>query len=232
MAATTFVPYAKTAGLPNKGGIKIRLIIEDHGGRPERGQAIAERMITQEKVHILQGAFQSAVAAPASQVAEKYGIPFRDRIVRSAAADRARIQDLLSVTPTTEDIARDFFAFLDELRKDKGVPLKNLGVIHINDNWGSSLAKAAEGAYRPERGRQADGDQLPDPDHRSAERGAEAQERRPRHPASGVARLGRDPRHAHLPGAWLHPERDPRDGRELRFARLHEGARQERRLRL
>jgi len=45
-------------------------------------------------------------------------------------------------------IARDFFAFLDELRKDKGVPLKNLGVIHINDNWGSSLAKAAEGAYR------------------------------------------------------------------------------------
>src|SRR5262245_52311761 len=54
------LPFAKGEGLPNKGGIKIRLIIEDTGGRPERAQAIAERMITQEKVHLLQGAFQSA----------------------------------------------------------------------------------------------------------------------------------------------------------------------------
>ncbi|MGH7186727.1 MAG: ABC transporter substrate-binding protein, partial [Pseudomonadota bacterium] len=55
------LPFAKTQGIPSKGGMKIRLIIEDHGGRPERGQAIAERMITQEKVHLLSGAFHSAV---------------------------------------------------------------------------------------------------------------------------------------------------------------------------
>jgi len=142
------LPFAKGTGLPNKPGMKIRLIIEDHGGRPERGQAIAERMITQEKVHILQGAFQSAVAAPASQVAEKYGIPFVTGSSEAPTLTERGFKTFFSVTPTTEDIARDFFAFLDELRKDKHVPLKNLGVIHINDNWGSSLAKAAEGAYR------------------------------------------------------------------------------------
>ena len=31
------LPFAKTQGIPSKGGAKIRLIIEDHGGRPERG---------------------------------------------------------------------------------------------------------------------------------------------------------------------------------------------------
>jgi branched-chain amino acid transport system substrate-binding protein len=142
------LPYAKTAGLPNKGGIKIRLIIEDHGGRPERGQAIAERMITQEKVHLLSGAFHSAVAAPASQVAEKYGIPFVTGGSEAPTLTERGFRTFFSVTPTTEDIARDFFAFLDELRKEKGVPLKNLSVIHVNDNWGSSLAKAAEGNYK------------------------------------------------------------------------------------
>ncbi|MBM3531299.1 MAG: hypothetical protein FJX62_24765 [Alphaproteobacteria bacterium] len=142
------LPFAKTAGLPNKGGIKIRLIIEDHGGRPERGQAIAERMITQEKVHLIQGAFHSAVAAPASQVAEKYGIPFVTGSSEAPTLTERGFKTFFSVTPTTEDIARDFFTFLDDLRKEKGVPMKNLSVMHVNDNWGSSLAKAAEGNYK------------------------------------------------------------------------------------
>lgn len=142
------LPFAKTEGLPNKGGAKIRLIIEDHGGRPERGQAIAERMITEEKVHLLLGAFHSAVAAPASQVAEKYGIPFVTGGSEAPTLTERGFKTFFSVTPTTEDIARDFFSFLDDLRKDKGVPLKNLSVIHVNDNWGSSLAKAAEGNFK------------------------------------------------------------------------------------
>ena len=103
------LPFAKTLGIPSKNGAKIRLIIEDHGGRPERGAAIAERMITQEKVHILQGAFHSAVAAPASQVAEKYGIPFVTGGSESPALTERGFKTFFSVTPTANDIARDFF---------------------------------------------------------------------------------------------------------------------------
>lgn len=142
------LPYAKTAGLPGKGGAKIRIFIEDHGGRPERGQAIAERLITQEKVHIIQGAFHSAVAAPASQVAEKYGIPFVTGSSEAPTLTERGFKTFFSVTPTTEDIARDFFSFLADLSKEKGVPLKSLGVMHVNDAWGASLAKAAEGNYK------------------------------------------------------------------------------------
>jgi branched-chain amino acid transport system substrate-binding protein len=142
------LPYAKTEGIPSKGGAKIRLIIEDHGGRPERGAAIAERMITQDKVHIIQGAFHSAVAAPASQVAEKYGIPFVTGTSEAASLTERGFTTFFSVTPTSNDIARDFFSFLTEIAKEKNVSLKTLGVMHVNDNWGSSLAQASGALYK------------------------------------------------------------------------------------
>ena len=47
--------------------------------------------------------------------------------------------------PTTSIVFGGSYVNQDEVRKEKGVPLKTLGVIHVNDNWGSSLAKAAEG---------------------------------------------------------------------------------------
>jgi branched-chain amino acid transport system substrate-binding protein len=142
------LPLAKTQGIPSKNGAKIRLIIEDHGGRPERGAAIAERMITQDKVHILQGAFHSAVAAPASQVAEKYGIPFVTGGSESPALTERGFKTFFSVTPTANDIARDFFTFIQDMSREKNVPLRTLGVIHVNDNWGSSLAQASERMYK------------------------------------------------------------------------------------
>lgn len=142
------LPFAKTAGIPSKGGARIRLFIEDHGGRPERGAAIAERMITQDKVHVLQGAFHSAVAAPASQVAEKYGIPFVTGGSESPALTERGFKTFFSVTPTANDIARDFFAFVSEMSKERKVPLKTLGVMHVNDNWGSSLAQAGQRLYK------------------------------------------------------------------------------------
>ena len=141
-------PFAKTAGLPGKGGAKIKLILEDHAGAPERGASIAERMIVQEKVHILQGCFQSSVCATATQVAEKHGIPFVTGTSESPALTERGFRTLFSVTPTADDIARDFFTFLKEQSAKHSVQLKSIAVMHVNDVWGSSLAKAAGQSYK------------------------------------------------------------------------------------
>jgi branched-chain amino acid transport system substrate-binding protein len=141
-------PFAKTAGLPGKGGAKIKLIIEDHAGLPERGASIAERMIVEEKVQILQGCFQSSVCATATQVAEKYGVPFVTGTSESPDLTERGFHTFFSVTPTADDIARDFFTFLKEQSSKHSVPLKSIAVMHVNDVWGSSLAKAAEASYK------------------------------------------------------------------------------------
>ncbi|HEX7967229.1 MAG TPA: ABC transporter substrate-binding protein, partial [Stellaceae bacterium] len=70
------LPLAATAGLPNLGGAKLELVFIDHQGNPSVGQSQALRLVTQEKVTALFGAYQSSVTFTATAVAERYGVPF------------------------------------------------------------------------------------------------------------------------------------------------------------
>ena len=69
------LPLAKGAGLPGLDGAKMRVIVADHQGDPQKGRAEAERLITREKVAALIGSYQSAVAVTISQTAERYQVP-------------------------------------------------------------------------------------------------------------------------------------------------------------
>ncbi|HEX7522954.1 MAG TPA: ABC transporter substrate-binding protein, partial [Candidatus Deferrimicrobium sp.] len=59
------LPLAKSEGLPNLGGAKLKLIVADTKGEPRNGQAEAERLVTQEKVVAMIGAYQSSVTKTA-----------------------------------------------------------------------------------------------------------------------------------------------------------------------
>jgi branched-chain amino acid transport system substrate-binding protein len=67
---------AATEGLPNQGGAKLELTFVDHQGNPSLAQQLATRLITQDAVHVLMGAYQSSCSFTATAVAERYGIPF------------------------------------------------------------------------------------------------------------------------------------------------------------
>src|SRR5436190_184122 len=69
-------PLAKGAGLPGLGGAKVEVVFADNQGSPATGQNQALRLITEEKVVALTGAYQSGVTLTVSQITEKYGIPF------------------------------------------------------------------------------------------------------------------------------------------------------------
>ena len=56
-------------------GKKVELIVGDTEGLPERGTAVTERLIVQNKVVGLTGEYHSGVALTAMEVAHKYGIP-------------------------------------------------------------------------------------------------------------------------------------------------------------
>ena len=49
---------AKWGGIPNLGGAKIKLIFADHRGEPDRGADLAKRLIQDDKVVGLMGAYQ------------------------------------------------------------------------------------------------------------------------------------------------------------------------------
>src|SRR5690349_19029201 len=63
-------------GLTRLGGAKLELINADHQGNPQVGQSQTLRLIQQEKVAAVLGAYHSSVALAATAVAERYGVPF------------------------------------------------------------------------------------------------------------------------------------------------------------
>src|ERR1035437_105566 len=80
-------------GLPGLKGGKIELTFADHQGNPSTGQSQALRLIQQEKVSALIGAYQSSVTFAGTQVAERYGTPW---VVGDSVASNITAGDGLS----------------------------------------------------------------------------------------------------------------------------------------
>ena len=101
-----FIPLAKGGGLPGLGGAKIQLIFADNQGTPAAGQNQALRLISEEKVAALMGAYQSGITLTASAIAERNGIPFvNGESVASNLTERG-FKWFFRTTPVALDFAR------------------------------------------------------------------------------------------------------------------------------
>ena len=112
------VPLAKGKGLPNLGGAKIRIVVADHQGKPDIGQGEAERMITQEGVHAMYGAYYSSVTAAGSQVAERHQIPWVNGESTSPKLTKRGFKWFFRTTPHDGEFTQVMFEFLADLQKE------------------------------------------------------------------------------------------------------------------
>jgi branched-chain amino acid transport system substrate-binding protein len=135
------LPLGKTPGLPGLGGAKIRLVIVDHQGKPDVGQAEAERLITQEKVHALFGAYFSSVTATASQVAERYGVPYVNAESSSPGLTERGFRWFFRTSPHDGHFSVAMFEFMKDLEKRRGIKIKTVGLMHEDTLFGADSAK-------------------------------------------------------------------------------------------
>ncbi|MBI2081892.1 MAG: ABC transporter substrate-binding protein [candidate division NC10 bacterium] len=138
------LPLAADAGLPRLGGAKVRVVVVDHQGKPDIGQAEAERLITQEKVHALFGAYFSSVTNTASQVAERIGVPFLNADSSSPALTERGFQWFFRTSPHDGHFSLVMFDFLKDLEQRKKVKFKTLAILNENTAFGSDSAKVQE----------------------------------------------------------------------------------------
>lgn len=144
------IPFAATEGIPNMNGAKINFVFADSEGFPEKGTSEAERLINQEKVVALMGCYQSSVAATASQVAERAGIPFL--VVESSSptlTDRG-FKNIFRSGPHDRTFGEYTFKFLNEMRDVLNI--NTVGMIYENTAFGTDSAdswteEAEEGGY-------------------------------------------------------------------------------------
>lgn len=137
----TELPLAGGKGLPNLKGAKIRLVFADHQANPQTGATEAERLITQEKVVALVGAYNSAVTATASQVAERAGIPFLNPESSSASLTARGFKWFFRTTPHDDLFVHNAFEFLRELEAKKGIRAGVVVSLNENGLWGTETTK-------------------------------------------------------------------------------------------
>ena len=141
------LPLAATAGLPNLGGAKIELVFADHQGNPSVAQNQALRLITQERVNALFGAYQSSASFAATAVAERYGLPFM--VGESAAANITGrgFKWTFRATPIATDYAEAYMRFFAD-REKAGKKIRNIAIVNENTDYGTSVAEAIEAAAK------------------------------------------------------------------------------------
>ncbi|HVV60123.1 MAG TPA: ABC transporter substrate-binding protein [Pseudolabrys sp.] len=133
------IPLAKGAGLPNLGGAKLELIFTDHQGNPSTAQQLTTRLITQDKVNVLMGAYQSSCSFTATAVAERYGVPF---MVGESAAGNITGRGFKWVfrgTPIASDYARTYMRFFADMKKE-GKKIDSIAIVNENTDYGTSVA--------------------------------------------------------------------------------------------
>jgi branched-chain amino acid transport system substrate-binding protein len=140
-------PLAGNAGLAGLGGAKVEVVFADSQGSPATGQNQALRLITQDKVIALNGAFHSGVTLTASAIAEKYGIPFLASESVAANLTERGFKWFFRVTPVATDFARIYYDFLADM-KAAGAKTDNVALVHDNTEYGTSVAGVITSVFK------------------------------------------------------------------------------------
>lgn len=122
-----------------KGGVlgkRLELIFADTEGLPERGAAIAERLINENKVVAIAGEYHSAVALAVLEVAHKHGIPVLFSETWADKITETGYPEVFRIAPAASMVSRSTVDWM----ADAG--LKRVVLIAETTDFGSAMTKA------------------------------------------------------------------------------------------
>ncbi len=135
------LPLGAGTGLPSLGGRKVSVVFGDHQGSPATAQSQVLRLITQEKVVAMTGAYQSSSTLTASAVAERYGIPFVSGESTAPSLTERNFKWFFRTTPIGSDFGEAYADFLTQ-EQSKGITVNSVAVINENTEYGTSVGDA------------------------------------------------------------------------------------------
>ena len=145
------IPLGAGEGLPNLGGAQVELVFADSQGRAEVGQSEAQRLIEQEGVVALFGAYQSAVTKTASAVAERAGVPMVNGESSSPDLTEQGYIYFFRTSPHDINFSQAIFDFIELLQSDHGLTVEGISLLYEDTDFGVNSA-AAETAEAEARG--------------------------------------------------------------------------------
>jgi branched-chain amino acid transport system substrate-binding protein len=141
------LPLAASEGLPHLGGAKLEFTFVDHQGNPSLAQQLATRLITQDKVHALMGAYQSSCTFTATPVAERHGIPFMVGESSALNITGRGFKWVFRTTPISRDFGETYMRFFADMKK-QGKSIGSIALVNENTDYGTSVAEAIDAAAK------------------------------------------------------------------------------------
>lgn len=138
----------ETGGITSLGGARIELIFGDTQSNPDIGAREAERLISEQGVIALIGTYQSSVAKPATQVAERLKTPFIINVGIADILTERGFRYTFRVLPKAQFYGRDQVRFLSDLTNQTGYPTRRVALLHENSDFGTAAALAQKEALR------------------------------------------------------------------------------------
>ena len=135
-------------GIESLGGAPLIPIIGDTKSNPETGAHETMRLIEDEGVVSIIGAYQSSVTKMATQVAERLETPFIVSISIADIITERGFRYTFRVQPKAEYYGRDQAEFLVDLGNQTGNPIQKVSLIHENTDFGTAAALAQKRALR------------------------------------------------------------------------------------
>ena len=128
-------------GIKSLGGAKLKVDSADSQGKPETGQAEAQRLTTSGAVALV-GTYQSNVSQNVASVAERSKVPFVIDVTVDDALLKQGYKYTFRIQPDATGMGSAGAQALAGLSEQAGEPIKTVSYIHIEGAFGESVFKA------------------------------------------------------------------------------------------
>jgi branched-chain amino acid transport system substrate-binding protein len=132
---TVSLAGAGSEGLAGLGGAKLTIVAGDSKSSPDTGTSEADRLVTEQRVVGLVGAYDAAVTEAASQRTERLGIPFVNGDSTAGYLTERGLTWFFRTGPTDRMFGE---AFYSTLQQEKVRP-KRISMLYTTDAAGESL---------------------------------------------------------------------------------------------
>ena len=127
-------------GIKSMGGAKLVLVEADSQGKPDVGISEITRLCQQDNVTAILGTYQSSVALPATQTAERFQTPM---LITTAVADaitQKGYKYIFRICDLASWYARDQINFCKAMESMGGPAVKTVALLHEDTDFGQSTS--------------------------------------------------------------------------------------------
>ena len=127
----------KAGGIKSLGGAKINLIVADATSTPTTAATVAQRLITQNSVTAILGAYVSSLTIAISEVTERRDIPFLTMSFSDQITGRG-FKNVFQVVAKASVIGAAQFDYTRAIAKAAGTKLERVAIMYEDTAYGTS----------------------------------------------------------------------------------------------